>query len=127
MNGVERSAGPPAGPSVGIGRHILAIWLNLVITAGVAFVIMWPLGVFEGQEAYGREQFLPRLLALLTGSFLLANGWLLLKRRQTLGGKIVGTRRNAVPLPRWWKVALLAILVMIAAALPLVFMIVSLF
>ena len=62
------------------------------MVAIVAFCIMWPLGIFEHQQAYEPVQFVLRLFALIFLCYLLVNGWLMHKHGQTLGKRILGLR-----------------------------------
>lgn len=69
-------------------RRLFAALFDFTLTALVAFALMWPLGVFENEQAYERVQFVARLFALALGSYVLINGWLLHRDGQTIGKKL---------------------------------------
>jgi uncharacterized RDD family membrane protein YckC len=89
----------------GRGRRLAAAALDLVFVASVAFLALWPLGIFEHQQAYQLESFIVRLFLLLAGSYLLVNGWLLYQHGQTIGKRLLGMRivrhRDCQLLPLW--------------------------
>jgi uncharacterized RDD family membrane protein YckC len=82
----------PTDKRAGRGLRLWAAILDFMIVALVAFVAIWPLGIFENEQAYEPVQLVGRLLTLLVCSYLLVNGWLLLKRGQTLGKRLLGLR-----------------------------------
>ena len=102
-------------------RRLIAAVIDYLLIAGVAFLAMWPLGVFEDQQAYERGQFILRLLALLVGTYLVLNGWLLVKRGQTLGKWMLGIRIAGHPcgqvLPLW-KHLFRAFVILVLVAVP---------
>lgn len=69
-------------------RRLFAAMVDFTLTALVAFALMWPLGVFENEQAYERVQFVARLFTLAFGTYLLLNGRLLHKSGQTIGKKL---------------------------------------
>lgn len=74
------------------GRRLGAATIDFIVTGGVAFVAIWPTGIFEHHEAYRLVPFLVRLFALLAGAYVLVNGWFLYKSGQTVGKKLLGVR-----------------------------------
>jgi uncharacterized RDD family membrane protein YckC len=102
MNSITGQAG---NELAGRGRRLVAALLDLAIVGLVAFIIMWPLGLFEHEQAYERTQLLIRLFLLLGGSYVLVNGWWLHKRGQTVGKRIMGLQivnfDNGRLLPFW--------------------------
>ncbi|MCZ6709310.1 MAG: RDD family protein, partial [Gammaproteobacteria bacterium] len=73
-------------------RRLCAFTVDFVITAAVAFVAMWPLGTFENEQAYEPSQLVIRIVLLIAGSYLLVNGWLLHRRGQTVGKRLLRIR-----------------------------------
>ena len=110
-------------------RRFSAFLLDLGIAASIGFIIMWPLGAFEGQEAFVRNQIILRIIGLFIGGYLIAHGWLWFKHRLTLGNRIMaignGTTIADKPLA-WWKAILRCILVVVAAIAPLATLILNL-
>ena len=107
-------------------RRLVAAGIDLVVTAIIAFALMWPLGLFEHEQAYESVQFVMRLLGLMLGSYVLLHGWLLRRRGQTLGKLLLRIRvvsqRDSEQMPAgallvrvFWVLVLAAIL---ALALP---------
>ena len=73
-------------------RRLVAAGIDFVLTAIVAFALMWPLGLFETEQAYERVQFVSRLFALMLGTYVLLHGWLLRRHGQTLGKRLLRIR-----------------------------------
>ena len=111
---------------ISFGRRLLSWWLDFVVTAGIGYLAMWPLGIFEHESAYADGQVLLRILLLALGSFIVANGWLLLRQRLTWGKKFAGIGREGTRALPWWNLTLRAFAVMIIAALPFALLIVRL-
>jgi uncharacterized RDD family membrane protein YckC len=84
MNQIDNSAGRV--------RRLFAAGIDFAVVAIVAFCAMWPLGIFEHQEAYVPAQFVIRLFFLIFCCYVLVNGWLMHKYGQTLGKRILGIR-----------------------------------
>ena len=111
-------------------RRFFSGMLDLGIAAGIGFALMWPLGVFEGEAAYVRNQIILRILGLILGGFVLANGWLLLKHGQTFGRKVYGIPSRANPDPAYvavWKLFIRTTLLLILAASPFIALVINLF
>jgi len=110
-------------------RRFIAFLLDIGIAASIGFIIMWPLGTFEGQEAFYRNQVILRIVGLLVGGYILAHGWLLFKNRMTWGRRImaIGNGRDIADKPlAWWKAILRIIAVFILAIAPLAALILNL-
>lgn len=90
-------------------RRLLALAIDFVVIAVIAFAAMWPLGIFEHEQAYERGQFVFRLFALILGTYALVNGWLLHKRGQTVGKRLLRIRAvrdsDGGPLALWVQLA----------------------
>lgn len=102
-------------------RRFVAAGIDYLLIAGAAFIAMWPLGIFEDQQAYERGQFILRLLALLLGTYLALNAWLLTRRGQTIGKWLTGIRitraseGQGLPL---WKHLIRAFAILVLVAVP---------
>jgi len=107
----------------GRGRRLGAAIIDFIVTGSVALAAIWPLGIFEHQEAYEFVQFITRLFALLCGSYLLVNGWLLYRNAQTVGKRLLGIRivrhSNDQLLP-FWLLLIRAFAVLAVMAIPYV-------
>jgi hypothetical protein len=57
MNQIDNSAGRV--------RRLFAAGIDFAVVAIVAFCAMWPLGIFEHQEAYVPAQFVIRIFFLI--------------------------------------------------------------
>ena len=116
------SEAPETSRHAGRFRHLFSIAIDIPLVLGTAFVLMWPLGVFEHHEAFYREQWIMRLFALLLGSYLLLNGWLLYRRGQTIGKWLTGLKveraSDGQPVPFWQ--------LMLRVAVPIAIMVLSL-
>ena len=55
----------------GIIRKVTAFGLDIGMSAGAGFLLMWPLGTFEVQEAYEFNQIILRIIFLIVASFLI--------------------------------------------------------
>lgn len=90
-------------------RRLIALVIDFVVIAIVAFAAMWPLGLFENEAAYERGQFVFRLFALILGTYTIVNGWLLAKHGQTVGKRLLQIRtvreRDGQPLNLWVQLA----------------------
>ena len=84
MNQIDNSAGRV--------RRLFAAGIDFAVVAIVAFCVMWPLGIFEHQEAYVPTQFVMRLFLLIFCTYVVVNGWLMHKHGQTLGKRTLGLR-----------------------------------
>jgi uncharacterized RDD family membrane protein YckC len=110
-------------PRAGRGRRLCAFAVDFVVTAVVAFIAIWPLGLFENEQAYEPSQLVIRIVLLIAGSYLLVNGWLLYRRGQTVGKRLLRIRMIAHadgrPLP-FWRLLARTYSVMALAAIPLI-------
>lgn len=110
-------------------RRFAATLLDLLILVPAALLIMLVTGLVESAEAWVMPQPIIRLSALAIGTYLLVNGYPLLKSGQTLGKRIMGIRladagsRQLLPA---WRLALragivpaIALLVSLQLLLPL--------
>ena len=76
----------------GRGRRLAATAIDFVAVPTLALLIMLVTGVLEHADDFVGNQVLVRALLLGTSSYLLLNGWLLVKRGQTLGKAITGIK-----------------------------------
>jgi uncharacterized RDD family membrane protein YckC len=104
-------------------RRLLAFLIDFVLTACVAFIVMWPLGTFEEHHAYEMNQVLIRVFLLVAGSYMLVHGWWLHTRGQTVGKRALGIRlvanADGVSMPGW-KLLVRTLVVLVALAIPFV-------
>lgn len=70
-------------------KRFIAMIIDFVLVPPVALVIMLATGVMESAEAYVMPQPIIRISGLVFVSFLLLNGYLLLRRRQTIGKRLL--------------------------------------
>ena len=110
-------------PRVGRGRRLCAFAVDFIVTAVVAFIALWPLGLFENEQAYEPSQLVIRIVLLIAGSYLLVNGWYLHARGQTVGKRMLRicmiAHTDGRPLPLW-KLLARTCSVLVLAAIPLV-------
>lgn len=86
-------------------RRFLATCIDFVVLPPIALVIMLATGLMEGPEAYVWPQPVLRLFGLLVVSYFAIHGYLLARRGQTLGKKLMGLRPvstdSGTPLVLW--------------------------
>lgn len=73
-------------------RRFLATCIDLVVLPPIALVIMLVSGLMESAEAYVWPQPVLRLFGLLVVSYFAIHGYLLARRGQTLGKRLMGLR-----------------------------------
>ena len=76
----------------GRGRRLAATAIDFVAVPTLALLIMLVTGVLEHADDYVGNQVMLRALLLGISSYLILNGWLLVKRGQTLGKVITGIK-----------------------------------
>jgi hypothetical protein len=106
----------------GIIRKVTAFGLDIGMSAGAGFLLMWPLGTFEVQEAYEFNQIILRIIFLIVASFLIMNGWWLMEGRPTLGRRVMSIGTGTGGADRrlsWWMGTLRVILVVILSLTPM--------
>lgn len=86
-------------------RRCLATLIDYIVLPPIALVIMLATGLMEGPEAYVWPQPILRLFGLLVVSYFAIHGYLLARRGQTLGKKLVGltlvSTGGGTPLELW--------------------------
>ena len=99
------SANPQTSTLATRWRRLFAAIFDVLLTMGVAFLAMWPLGTFEHESAYEPIQIVMRIFGLLLGSYLIVNGWTLIKHGQTVGKKLMRIQivghSDGQPVPLW--------------------------
>ena len=109
----------------GRGRRLGAAVIDFSVTGTVAFVLIWPTGIFENQEAYVASHFVMRMMVLLCGTYVLVNGWLLYKNGQTVGKRLLGIRivqQSDNQLLPYWSLLLRGFVVLAALSTPWIFL-----
>ncbi|MFT5578565.1 MAG: putative RDD family membrane protein YckC [Paraglaciecola psychrophila] len=107
---------------VGRGRRLSAGVCDILAVTGLGFLAIWPLGLFEQENAYEPSQLALRLILLLVTSYLVLNVWLLAKHGQTLGKRLLGIRIAANTdgqKPVLWRLLARAVSVFVITAIPL--------
>lgn len=73
-------------------RRFLATCIDFIVLPPIALVIMLVSGLMESAEAYVWPQPVLRLFGLLVVSYFAIHGYLLARRGQTLGKRLMGLR-----------------------------------
>jgi len=107
--------------SVGRGRRLSAAVFDILAVAGLGFFAIWPLGLFEHEQAYEPNALILRLTTLLLASYLVLNTWLLAKTGQSVGKRLLGIRiigNNDGDKPVLWKLLARALAVFVITVIP---------
>ena len=72
-------------------RRLWAGIYDLAMAAGMGFVLMFPFGAFEGEEAYYFWQIVLRVIGLIIAGFVVVNGINLVRGRPTLDQRFAGS------------------------------------
>ena len=79
----------PVQPLAGRGRRLAATLVDALLVPALALVLVMATGAVEDPEDYRNFAFLRTVLALAVLSYLILNGYLLWKRGQTLGKRLL--------------------------------------
>ena len=76
-------------------RRLWAGLYDLAMVAGMGFVLMFPFGAFEGEEAYYFWQIVLRVIGLIIAGFVVLNGVNLVRGKPTWGQRFAGSSTAA--------------------------------
>lgn len=74
----------------GRGRRLLATLVDALLVPALSLFLVVALGVVEHAEDFADSTWMLHVLLLAVLSYLLLNGWLLLRSGQTLGKRLFG-------------------------------------